>query len=304
MNQINVLQNRDEQIALLRAQRVFYGRAKVQQTIFIVFAILLPTISLMVASAHPESKPYLALAGVIFLLLEVGLFSKLQKENTKRGARTQEQFDCCVLDLEWNQFVCGSRVDIEDIHAVVAQGIPQRHVYENWYEPDVAKLPINIARIICQRTNVTYDARVRKWYAACLLWSVIVLGIVLILIGTLKGFPFSEIVLSVIVPFVPLMNFALREHRKQSDTIDSLATLKSEVEKLWSKAMKNPAAPELSNEARTLQDAIYRNRVSNPLVYDWIYRLNRKKNEGLASIGAKELVKEAKDKLKMPEEHA
>jgi hypothetical protein len=296
------MQNRDEQIALLHAQRVFYGRAKLQQTIFIVFAILLPTMSLMLASTHPECKPYLALAGIILLLLEVGLFSKLQKENTKRGARTQEQFDCCVLDLDWNQFVCGSRVDIEDIRAVVAPGIPQRNVYENWYEPDVAELPISIARIICQRTNVTYDARIRKWYAACLLWSVIILGIVLILIGTLKGFPFSEIVLSVIVPFVPLMTFALREYRKQSDSIDSLATLKSEVEKLWTKALKNPTAPELPYDARTLQDAIYRNRVSNPLVYDWVYRLNRKKNEDLAYIGAKEFVKEAKDKLKLLEQ--
>jgi len=298
MNQISKLQDLDEQINLLHAQRIFYGRAKMQQTIFIVFAILLPALSFMLASGQPKSKPYLALAGIVLLLLEVGLFTKLQKENTKRGAKVQEQFDTRVLGLEWNQFVAGSKVDSEDIRAIVAQGIPNRKVYENWYEPEVADLPITAARIICQRTNVTYDARIRKWYAACLLWGVIIIGILLVAIGTYQGLPFGEIVLTVVVPFVPLMTFALREYRKQSDSIDSLANLKSEVDKLWAKVMRDPSALELTQDARTLQDAIYRNRVGNPLVYDWVYRLNRKKNEDLAYIGAKSLVKEAKDKLK------
>lgn len=298
MNQISMLQDLDEQINLLHAQRKFYGRAKMQQTIFIVFAILLPALSLILASDQPKSKPYLALAGIVLLLLEVGLFTKLQKENTKRGAKVQEQFDTRVLGLDWNQFVAGSKVDSEDIRAAVAHGIPDRKVYENWYEPEVADLPITAARIICQRTNVTYDTRVRKWYSACLLWIVIIVGILLVAFGTYQGLPFGEIVLTVIVPFVPLMTFALREFRKQSDSIDSLANLKSEVDKLWAKVMKDPSADELTQDARTLQDAIYRNRVGNPLVYDWVYRLNRKKNEDLAYIGAKTLVREAKAKLK------
>jgi hypothetical protein len=301
MNQINTTQNVDEQIQLLHAQRIFYGRAKMQQTIFVIFAILLPALSLLLASHLPKSKPYFALAGIFLLLLEIGLFTKLQKENTKRGAKVQEQFDTRVFDLEWNQFVAGAKVDIEDIQAVVAHGIPERNIYENWYEPEVADLPIKIARIICQRTNVTYDTRIRRWYAAFLLWSVIILGASLLATGMYQGLPFSEIVLTIIVPFVPLMTFALREFRKQSDSIDALANLKSEVDKLWSKAMKNPNADGLTHDARTLQDAIYRNRVSNPLVYDWVYRLNRKKNEDLAYSGAKALVKEAKAAMKSME---
>lgn len=268
-----------------------------QQTIFVVFAILLPTLSLILANKLPESKPYLALIGIIALLLEVGLFSKWQKENTKRGAKTQELFDTNVLFLDWNQFVVGSKVEPEEVLEVNTNEIPKREDFENWYEPEVKDLPINVARIICQRTNVSYDTRVRKWYALSLLWSVILIGLGLIGVGTYQNLPFSEIILTIVVPFVPLITFALREYRKQTDCIDSLATLKSEVEKLWAKAMKDPNAPELRQDSRILQDAIYRNRVSNPLLYDWVYKLKRKGNEKLAYSAAKSLVKEAKLRL-------
>jgi hypothetical protein len=108
---------------------------------------------------------------------------------------------------------------------------------------------------------------------------------------------FSTLILNIVVPFVSLAAFVLREHRKQSDAVETLTSLKSEVEKLWAKALKNPWSADLDQDSRNLQDAIYRNRTLNPLVYDWVYWLSRKINEDSAHHGAETLVAEAQRSL-------
>ena len=59
---------------------------------------------------------------------------------------------------------------------------------------------------------------------------------------------------------------------------------------------------ELTTAARTLQDAIYRHRASNPLVFDWLYNRLRKRNEDLTRHAADKFVVEAQQKLNLPKE--
>ena len=82
------------------------------------------------------------------------------------------------------------------------------------------------------------------------------------------------------------------------DAIEGLTNLKSEVEKFWASAMANPTSIDLTNQSRDLQDAIYRNRTSNALIYDWFYKLVRTKSETLAYVGAQTYVFQAHTALK------
>lgn len=299
MNEIVDHQNKEHRLELLRAQRSYYRRAKRLQTVLLVCALALPWAASFWGPDDREVRPMLALLSVVVLLLDIGVATRLQRDWVKTAARIQEQFDTEVLGLPWNQFVVGSRADPESIRSVTRQPMTdaQRKNLTGWYERCVGSVPLPLGRLVCQRTNITYDMRVRKGYAWGCLTVAVVLFLICLIHGIHEGLTLSDQLLKVVVPFIPLAAFVLREHRKQSDAVETLITLKAEVEKLWIRALKEPSSIELQQDSRNLQDAIYRNRTANPLVYDWVYWLSRKLNEDAARHAAEILVAEAKRSL-------
>lgn len=294
-------QNKPERLELLRAQRLFYARAKLYQSFFTVMALMLPAIGLLFGAQYPAIRPYLGLGSIALLLLEVGLISPMQREDCKRGAKVQEQFDTEVLRLDWNKLVAGGRVDAEEVRAISSSPMTEaeRIGFENWYEVVISKLPLPLGRLLCQRTNVTYDIRVRKVYANILLGVGILLVVGLAAVGLQQGLKVDELILTMCLPTLPLLSYVLREFRKQKDTIETLKTMKTEVEKVWDKALDGVSYEELTVNARALQDAIYRHRSSNPLVFDWLYGWLRKQLEDITRHGVASLVADAQQKLNL-----
>jgi hypothetical protein len=300
-HQINVEQNKPERIELLHAQRRFYSRAKNYQNLVAITALLLPVLGLMFGAEFPVIRPYLGLASIALLLLDVAIFSPKQRVCSKAGARVQEQFDTEVLKLDWNKLVAGSRVDPEELREIARSPITAKEKagLENWYEGAISNLPLSVGRLLCQRTNVVYDLRVRRTYSGALFFSAGLLAVALLAVGMYQGLKVDQLIISVALPVLPLISFVLREYRKQEDTIESLTTLKSEIEKVWEKAIDGASAEELTLSARALQDAIYRHRASNPLVFDWLYNRLRMKSEEQAKHAVEKLVAEAVRKLNL-----
>lgn len=299
-HRIDAEQNRPDRIELLRAQRLFYGRAKLYQNTFAGLAVMLPIVGVLFGAKFPELRPYLGLASIFLLLLEVGFMLRKQKEHCKKGAKIQEQFDTEVLKLDWNRLVAGGKVDPEDVRAITSEPLDdiERRRLQDWYEPIVSSLPLPVGRIICQRTNVRYDMQVRSAYANVLLGAAVVLAVALTVIGLWQELTVNSLILDMYLPALPLATFLLREHRKQSESTETLSTLKSEVEKLWEKALAGASFDELTLGSRALQDAIYRHRASNPLVFDWFYNKLRAQNEDLTQHAVAKQVAEAQQKLK------
>ena len=219
----------------------------------------------------------------------------------KAGAKVQEQFDSEVLKLDWNKLVSGSRVDPEELSAIALGQMSNREKkeFEDWYEGAIARLPLPVGRLLCQRTNVVYDLQVRRNYSAALFGVAGVLSVSLFSVGLHQELKLDELIISVGLPVLPLVSFVLREYRKQEDTIESLTTLKGEIEKVWDKALAGASAEDLTQSSRALQDAIYRHRASNPLVFDWLYNRLREKSEAQAKHATEKLVAEAVNKLKL-----
>lgn len=302
-HRIDVEQNKPERLELLRAQRLFYSRAKLYQNLFAVMALLLPAVGVLFGASYPEIRPFLGFGSIVVLLLDVGVISRKQREDCKRGAKVQEQFDTEVLKLDWNRLVAGGKVDAEDVRAITSKPITDvdRQYLENWYEVAIAKLPLPVGRIICQRTNVTYDMRVRKTYAGVLLGAAVLLFVGLTLLGLYQGVKVNDLILTMYLPALPLATFLLREHRKHGDTIETLTTIKAEVEKVWEHAITGTSFEDLTRSSRALQDAIYRHRASNPLVFDWLYDWIRQRQEDLTRHAVEKLVAEAQKKLNILE---
>jgi hypothetical protein len=298
-HKVDVEQNKPERIELLRAQRLFYARAKVYQNSFAVFALALPTIGMIFGARFPAIRPFLGFGSILILLLEVGIISRKQREYCKLGAKVQEQFDTEVLKLDWNRLAAGGKVDAEDIRAITSMPLQDAEHKRllDWYEPEISRLPLAVGRLICQRTNIAYDIRVRDVYGTVLLGFMIVLFVILTLMGLYHDLAGNELILSLYLPALPFATFALREHRKQRDTIEALTALKGEVDKLWEKALSGASSSELTVGSRTLQDSIFRHRATNPLVLDWLYNWLRTRNEDLAQHATGKLVAEAQQKL-------
>lgn len=300
-HRIDIEQNKPERLELLRAQRRFYSRAKNYQNFVAITALLLPLLGILFGAEFPAIRPYLAFGSIALLLLDVAILAPKQRACCKAGAKVQEQFDTEVLKLDWNKLVAGGRVDPEELRAIASNPMTneEKKWLENWYEGAITNLPLSVGRLLCQRTNVVYDLRVRRTYSGALLGVAVLLLVGLIAVGLHQGIKVEELILSMVLPVLPLMNFVLREYRKQEDTIESLATLKGEVEKVWENALAGASDEELTLSSRALQDAIYRHRASNPLVFDWLYNRLRKKSEAQAKHAAEKLVAEVVSKLKL-----
>lgn len=299
-NEIVTRQSREENRLLLRARDRNYRAAKLTQGVLIALSVMLPVIGILLGSDHPETRPFVALSSIILLVLETALLDPVQKERLKRGAKLQEQFDTAVFDLPRNGFVVGSLVEPEDIRRLSAKPLSEcreKH-FETWYESSVNRLPLHVARLVCQRTNISYDGRLRERYGNGLLFLTILFGVALLFVGLALGLTFSDLVVVLFVPFVPVLNWALRERLQHANAAASLASLRAEWDKIWVRALGGADASGVTSDSRDLQDAIYRHRERSPLVFDWVYYRLRAKNEDEARHAANELVEAATKALR------
>lgn len=298
-NEITTRQARVENKLLLRARDRNYRAAKLTQGIVVAMSVVLPVIGVLVGPSHPEVQPYVALTGLVLLVLETALIDRVQKDRIKRGAKLQEQFDTDVFELPWNNFVAGAHVEPEDVRALSAKPLSEIREghFENWYEPCVSQLPLHLARLVCQRTNISYDARLRRKYGGMLLLLTLLFGVGLSFAGLAMGLKFSDLVMALLVPFMPVLTWALKERLQHSNTATSLTNLGAEWDKIWTRALDGAGEAEVTSDSRQLQDAIYQHRERSPLVFDWVYYRLRAANEDEAHHATEDLVARAKKAL-------
>lgn len=224
---------------------------------------------------------------------------RIQKDRLKRGAKLQEQFDTDVFGLPWNRFVTGGQVEHEDVRRLSAKPLSEKREahFQAWYEVCLGRLPLHLARLVGQRTNISYDARLRRRYGGWLLTLTLLFGVALLYAGLYKGLSFPDLIMTLAVPFMPVLTWALRERMQQANAATSLANLNGEWERVWAKAIGGADSTVLTAESRSLQDALYQHRERSPLVFDWIYSIFRSANEDEAHHAAEDLVRKAERAL-------
>lgn len=297
-NDITELQTKPEMVRLIWARDRTYQAAKHTQGWFIFWTAAVPVIGALTSGLWPGLKPALALISLLLLFLDVGLIDRLQKERLKRGAKLQEEFDTRAFGLPWNKFVAGDKVLPEDVAEAASATMPAKRQkeIETWYEASVSRIPLAYGRLVCQRTNISYDSRLRRRYGNGLLIVTLALTIIALVAGVLLDPKLTDAVLGLAM-VAPMLSWAMREHRKQLDTSNSLQNLQSEFKTVWTKALEGASDEELKVGSRQLQDAIYQHRASAPLVFDWVYYRMRTKNEREAHAAAEEFVKQAEEAL-------
>ena len=292
---ISSIENLPPQIQLLRAQRGLYGRSRRLLVLQSCVTVVLPVAASISVFAWPHLGATAALFSLVVVLLDVTVLDPVQKRTRRAAAKVQEEFDCAVLDLPWDQFVVGDHVDAEEIHEAANARSGSTEQLENWYPPVVDELPLYLARIICQRINVLYDSRLRRRFGAYALATTIVISIALTIVGVVLRLPVDAFVLSVATPMTPVVLWGIKEFRRQREAAEASESIKEKAETLWANALSGKcSAEDCTAESRQFQNAIFDRRKSAPTIFAFVYRTMRSQLETSMSVGAGKLVGDAK----------
>lgn len=273
MDTINKLQNTNHCIELLAAQRIRYSEAKKYRTIRIAVSFGLSINAPIVILLFPELKITLGIVGGIWTIVAF-LLSARESNMVKEAATIQEEFDTQSFDLEWNNIQSGAKVSNEIIHRSASKYTDKTDLHD-WYG-DLDGINKNLSILICQRSNLVWDWRLRKQFA----WTIIIallllfglgLGISLYLKLSLQTY-----LIGILLPSASVFILGVKEVKEHFDSAKSKEGLEKKINSIWEKSMTTLVSPTKS-ELRQVQDKIYQLRTNTALIPDWWY--NKLKGE-------------------------
>lgn len=302
MHSITTEQNADRQLLRLAAQRQLYATAKSVFGMHFFFSGPVAAASILLAIGWPSIKGYVALWGMLILLMDLLLFTPWQKRLRESAARIQESFDCDVLDLPWNGLKVGKVPDSELVkeqaekYARWADTMPP---LTDWYPLETAELPPHIGRIVCQRANCWWDAKQRRRYALVIIGGVAAVVVVMFVASLGREFTVDDFVLKAFAPLAPMLALGIRQFIENTDAAARLDKLKEHSEQLWGDALGGRSESQSTIDSRSLQDEIFDSRKRSPFVFDSIFKWLRRDYELQMNHGASELVAEARRRLSL-----
>ena len=296
MHSITTLQNDKRQLQHLAAQRQLYASAKV----FLGWQLLLggpvATAVAVLGIAVPATKAFVALWGLSVLVLDAVWLAPRQKRLREAGARIQERFDCDVLGLQWNSYRAGGPETAE----LVLEQATRYRTWErkmtpltDWYPRVVDRVPLPLARLVCQRTNCWWDAKQRRAYAGVMAGLLLAAFIGVMWLGLGAQLSLPDLVLVVILPMSAAVKLGYQQWMEHREAADRLDHLREHGERSWREALKDHNASTVEQDSRALQDEIFDGRKRNPLVFDLVFKRLRADQEAQMNFGAEELVTEA-----------
>jgi uncharacterized membrane protein YagU involved in acid resistance len=282
-NKIPAEQNSEDAITLLRASRQIYEDAKRIGTLQLTLAVSSAVGGTVLAAIFPVAKAWTALYGAIALLVDVILLEPAAKKKQETGAKIQELFDARLYELPWNQLKLGAAPEHETIVGLARTHSfehPDARTLQDWYPTAVGKLPIEYARLVCQRANMRWDAALRRTFCTIYVILLLALGGVGVGYSLVVGSTMEQFMLSVVMPLLPASVQLVRQYRKQAQSAQDSERTREYLEALWKRAIEqNLTAIELQQEARQLQDELYDRRRRSPAIPSLLYRHRREQYE-------------------------
>jgi hypothetical protein len=290
-------QNMDDMLKCLAAQRYLYSSAKKifsWQLIFSTIGIIILTL----INYYKNISWIIASCGFLITIIDVIWLSPSIKKRKEKAAKIQELFDITVLNIKWNDILVGEKPTDEEIYRYSEKYKRKYKDFsslKNWYSPKIANINSDAAKIICQRSNSTYDYTVRKSFSNFILIILVITLLIVIFFGLIEGLTFRKffIILSSISPAIFLLYKTISENNLAKRDLDEL---RSKIESLWNELLSNKKI-DIDFKAREIQDKIFLNRKSSPLIFDWFYNLKRNQLESEMNFSIEKLIEEYKKRV-------
>lgn len=291
-------QNTDASINSIASQRQIYSDGKLffylQIIIAVPIPILLSVIQPHLGKTEEQVSWIFALYGIIAAFGELFIESKVSSLK-KLAASIQEEFDCKVLSVPWNFTLLSSKPDVENIfqYSKKFKSINEVSKLYDWYSLSVGKLNTNIATIICQRTNCSYDFAIRKKYSTVIILTASITFFLIFIISTFNGLTISSFLLNVLLPSVPVFVLAYKQVSANIESIENLTSLRTQIEEILAESKSDSKVE--SATLRQIQDKIYYNRILSPLLPDKLYNKLWKSLEEEMNFSAEQKVKQLEE---------
>lgn len=270
-------QNQPLHFEELCAQRQLYTNAKNYFYFQLVIAVPIPigiAVAQMFISTNNHTFSWIfALYGVIASLSEIffeGIISSLKKT----AATVQEQFDVAVLIIDWNAVLIKEKVSPEIIHEYYTKHLKRNddtnRLY-NWYSTKVQSVSTNAATLLCQRTNCTYDFSIRKKFIYLIAGIGFFTLLVILCAANAIGITLPVFFTNVALPILPLTLILIKQFKLNDESIKNLAELQEIIENRLANLGPNEFVPTIV--IRQIQDKIFCNRITSPLMPNNLYSI-------------------------------
>ena len=288
MNTINSRQNEKEFIDYLKAQRVAYSQCKYYQIldfISVLLAIIFPILGLI----KTDWVNYLGAFGVLWTIIYL-IAENFRKVKSEQGAKIQEQFDTELFQIPWNEVLCRNKINID-----IQRDLAIKYVgndLANWYSKEVGSdVPNEIAVLLCQRINFSWELNLRKKFVCFLVSATVVYYGIFLLISILTNFGLFD-TLILMSPSISFLIYGVQNSLSLKSQIKSKNQTLGLIDKKLEFYSNNKTLPTIET-LRQIQDVIYSERTMPEKIPDWFYKSFRSKNE----IRTDELIKSIKNTL-------
>jgi hypothetical protein len=299
-NAISQDQNTPRQLERLAAQRYLYSIAKLFLAAQLILDLVSPIVLAVIVALFPGFGIYGALIALLIVIIDFYL-EGFQSTKREQAAGIQELFDCELFHLECHDLISRNIPDtVEIIEAAekYRRSDPTYKDLKNWYSVEVDKLPLYLGRLVCQRSSCLWDVSLRRKYLETVQRIFFLLCAAVLIVAEIKGFTLGNFFLVAVAPLLPAIGWFVREMKGQNDAVRRKEKLKQYAEELWADAIKKHVPMEvIERNSRGLQDQIYNNRCSNPLILDAFYKWLQPKNEVQMNRSVEELAEEALQSL-------
>jgi len=267
-NEVNDRQRSAEAVELRRAFQHGYSAAKRWLAARLLGTVLVAAAAPVVITFAPGlERPLGAIAGAWVLAARL-LLRPAQERATRFAAAVQEMFDQYVLGIP---AVAVSRPPTyEQIHQQARRG--KRSCDTGWYSVRPSVGPA-AAVLIAQRSGAVWSRRLHGE------WTVVIAALAggwtvfTVVVAAVQGATVTSFLVAVLLPMLP----ALLDAVDLCQAHWRAAAERSELESALDEHLDETARGQLiaPGTLRALQDEITRQRLTQPTVPDWYYRLRR-----------------------------
>lgn len=291
---ITIEQNSDKKLNQLAAKTVLYDRVQWVQFLQAIIPVSNAIVWPVLLWCHPSWTVGSAFCGLIIPLFDELILVPRSYEWKIIAAKIQELFDCELLHIPWNYAKNGKKPTTEIILKFAQKyNESNRESLKDWYPVEIQPLPVEFARLICQRANCWWDAELRKRYADLLTGSVSVIALLAFVICLATGFTLAKFVLCVIAPLTPAILWAIKERKIQLEAAIQGKDLLDYSIMIWHTRSQNAdTINDMERLSRILQDGIFDRRKTSPVTPFWLYKFCRLGDEHTMKKVAQEMVKE------------
>lgn len=288
-------QDSDSSIRYLAAQKHLYIKGKLTFAFQVIIAVPIPILISIITPFLSKSEQGIIWIFVLYCIIATFLEFFLEDRAMKlkkMAASIQEKFDTSVLLIGWNKTLLPNKPEDGSILRYYNKHIKKHRVDKLYgcYSNEILPVSTNIATLLCQRTNCSYDFTLRNRYTKTILLLAASTFIILLIAAGQNGMTVQTFISSVLFPSLPVFVLAFKQISSNKDAIENLKELKDLIENELENIKINDTIE--TQLIRQIQDKIYLKRINSPLLPEWAYNFLRQNLEDEMHFSAKETVKE------------